>query len=1264
MEYFNLAREAQFKKDYKKAIEFYTVGSNDDPACLFGLGLCYKKGYGVKKNDIKAEEIFERSLQKLQIKAFLNEANCSLVLYFMYSYGYGCNKDLAKAKMFLEMAVMANSVEAIYISCGLPERLAYASTNELVVALKEVTDINILQKLLKVISANDENSPLKYTLDALIYDLEYRQKVVFPKKEEADPFLTEINEILENPSETSSETELNMDWDSAFSSSPLIEDAYVETASDGLVHSLKTLGYVDLEYIARVTTLPIKEVIQRLKGSIYQDPNKWNECFYKGWVTADEYLSGNLLSRLKVAEEANRKYNGYFNENIEAIKKVLPEGVTSSEIYATIASSWIPEDIIKDFILDIMGVSNSSWHKDLISKDPKTNIWEIKPKIRNYNNNYSQFDYQYKTRNRSGLSILLSALNMKTVVVSKTDNRGNKYYDQADMLLAVEKQKILNMVFHDYIFNNEERKSRITEAYNSLYGYNVCRVYNGSFLDFKNMNPLVNLYDYQKNSIARIIFNKNTLLAHDVGTGKTYIMISSGEELIRMGLSKKNMYVVPNNILGQWADAYSYLYPNSKIKVCYPKDFAPNKRRKTLLDIKNNNYNAILLAHSSFDTLELSNTIRIKKLEDEFAEITNLPTISYVSEARLDEIENELSILREKEIDLNDDISFDKLGITRLYVDEAHYYKNVPIQTGLINMLGIASVGSTKCIGMVEKVSYMTSLADGGVIMATGTPITNSITDCYVFQRYLQEGELKLLNIHSFDNWVAMFAEKNEELEVDVDAKGYRMATRLSRFHNLPELTTILANVADFHRLEKNKDLPEFNGYKDIVLKKTFELSQYIEELSARSTLIRSGKVKRTVDNMLKVTTDGRLAALDLRLVDPNTKQNKIFSKVYSCAERVCDLYIKTNLTKATQLIFCDCSTPKEGFNIYDELKGALLMFGIKSSEIAFIHEAKTENQRQKLFDKVNSGEIRILIGSTFKLGLGVNVQKKLIAIHHLDVPWRPADMIQREGRIIRQGNENKEVFIYRYIQEASFDAYSWQLLETKQKFIDELLANSISVRSVLDVSDIVLNYGEVKALAIGNMRLRERFEIYNELNRLRLLHNNDQQLRSRYERELLEIPKKMEELEQLINDYTFDYAIYCSSRREYSGEERNEIRNYIYDEVLNNVMMKEERTLLSYQGFELILPMNMTEPKPYIWAVATHKHKIEMSNSASGCLIRIDNYLDNLNKKKKELEFEITLLKEKESSIRVTLERQIDYEPMIAELKMKLEKIDKELNG
>ncbi len=1262
MDYFTLAREAQYKKEYQKAFEYYSLGSSDDPACLFGVALCYKKGYSVKRNDIKAEETFEKIIQKLQIKAFLNEKNASLVLYFMYTHGYGCNKDLAKAQMFLEMAIETLSIEATFISCGLPERLAYASTNELTLALKDVKEMKILEKLHKVISLNDENSPLKYTLEALMLDLEYRLKVVYPPKEVVYDPLAEINEILETPINVT-QTELNMDWDSAFSSNVVIEDIYAETASDGLVHSLKTFGYVDLEYIARVTTLPIKEVIQKLKGSIYQDPNKWEECFYKGWVTADEYLSGNLLQRLKIAEEANLKYNSYFSENIKAIKRVLPHGVTSSEIYVTIASSWIPEDIIKDFIVDIMGVANSSWHKDLISKDPKTNIWDIKPKIRNYNNYYSKFDYQYKTRNRSGLSILLSALNMKTVVISKTDSRGNKYYDQADMLLAVEKQKILNMVFHDYIFNNEERKKRITEAYNSLYGYNVCRVYNGDFLDFVNMNPLVKLYDYQKNSIARIIFNKNTLLAHDVGTGKTYIMIASGEELIRMGLSRKNMYVVPNNILSQWAEAYSYLYPKSKVKVCYPKDFAPGKRRATLLDIKNNNYNAIILAHSSFDSIELSNSIRIKKLEDEFVEINNLSTISYISEARLTEIENELSALREKEFDINDDITFDKLGITRLYVDEAHFYKNVPIQTGLINMLGISYNGSTKCLGMVEKVSYMNSLSDGGVIMATGTPITNSITDCYVFQRYLQEGELKLLNIHSFDNWVAMFAEKNEELEVDVDAKGYRMATRLSRFHNLPELTTILANVADFHRLEKNTELPEFNGYKDIVLKKTIELNEYIEELSARATMIRTGFVKRIDDNMLKVTTDGRLAALDLRLVNPNTRQNKIFTKVYSCAERVCDLYIKTNLTKATQLVFCDCSTPKDGFNIYDELKRVLLLYGIKPQEIAFVHEAKTDKQRQAMFDKVNNGEIRILVGSTFKLGIGVNVQNKLIAIHHLDVPWRPADMIQREGRIIRQGNENKEVFIYRYIQEGSFDAYSWQLLETKQKFIDELLANSISVRSVLDVSDIVLNYGEVKALAIGNSRLRERFEIYNELNRLRLLHNNDQQLRSRYERELLEIPKKIEELEELINNYTYDYAIYIGSKREYSAEERNEIRNYIYDEVLTNVMMKEERTLLSYQGFELILPMNMTEPKPYIWAVATHKHKIEMSNSASGSLIRIDNYFENLGKKKKELEYEIILLKEKEISIKEILEKQIDYEPMISELKEKLEKIDKELN-
>ena len=1262
MEHYYLAAIAQYKKEYQKAFEYYTLGSNDDPCCLFGLGLCYKNGYYLKKNNIKAEEIFEKALQKLLANLSITDKTSALVLYYMYSNGYGCNKDMSKANMFLEIALNAGSIEASFICAGYDGGLAYASTNELVLALKEEKDLLKLKKIYKQIDTYDSESPLKYTLDAIITDLEFRQTIVYPKKEEKDEALIELETIENQILEEAPEGELNMDWDTAFSTKGIMEDNYAETASDGLVYSLKTLGYVDLEYIARSTSLTIKEVIKRLKGSIYQDPNKWDECFYKGWVTADEYLSGNLINKLKIAEEANEKYNGYFTDNVEAIKKILPQGVTSSDIYVTIASSWIPEDIIKEFIVDIMGVPGSTWHMDLIVKDPKTNIWEINPKIRNYNNLYSQFDYQYKIRNRNGLSILLSALNMRTVVVAKTDSRGCKYYDQADMLLAVEKQKILNMVFHDYIFNNEERKKRVTDAYNYLYGYNVSRIYNGDFLDFPNMNPNVSLYDYQKNSIARIIFNKNTLLAHDVGTGKTYIMIASGEELIRMGLSVKNMYVVPNNILSQWAEAYRFLYPNSKIKVCYPKDFAPLKRRNTLLDIKNNNYSAIILAHSSFDTLELSDAIKIKNLEDELVEIASLNIPTTQSTMRQAEIEEMLQKLREKEIDINDDISFDKLGITRLYVDEAHYYKNVPIKTGLVNTLGISSVGSVKCLGMVDKVHYITSLSDGGVIMATGTPITNSITDCYVFQRYLQSGELKLLNIHSFDNWVAMFAEKSEELEVDVDAKGYRIATRLSRFHNLPELTTILANVADFHRVKNNAELPKFNGYSDIVLKKTYELAQYIEELANRSTDIRANKIKRKEDNMLKVTTDGRKAALDLRLVDPNTLQNKIFSKVYSCAEKVVDLYIKYNNTKGTQLIFCDYSTPKDGFNIYDELKHVLLTFGIKESEIAFIHDAKTDRQRQKVFDKVNTGEIRILIGSTFKLGMGVNVQRKLVAIHHLDVPWRPADMIQREGRIIRQGNENKEVFIYRYIQEGSFDAYSWQLLETKQKFIDELLANSIGVRSAIDVSDTVLNYGEVKALAIGNMQLRERFEIYNELNRLRLLHNNNQHMRARYERELLEIPKKIEELERLISDYTLDAEIYKNSKVEFSMESRNELKNYIYEEVRCNVMYKEERPLITYQGFEIILPMNMTEPRPYVWVVATHKHKVELSNSNLGCLIRIDNYLDNLDKKKKELEKEMALLKEKQNSIKIALENQIDYGPSITELKDRLDKIDKEL--
>lgn len=1263
MKYFEKARIAEYQKDYQNAFEYYTLGTANESSCLFGMGLCYKKGYSVKRNDMKAEEIFEKALPTLQMNAFSNDKDASLALYFMYKNGYGCNKDEAKAQMFLEMAANLSSLEALFIKHGFDGGLAYASTNEVVRGLKEVEDLDKLKSLYNAVSLIDDNSPLKYTLDALVVDLEFRQTMVYPKNEIIeDNLVEEVTDLFDSALTDSGEIELNMDWSSVFASTELPENTYAETASDGLVYSLKNLGYVDLEYIARVTTLSLKEVIKRLKGSIYQDPLKWDGCLYKGWVTSDEYLSGNLFMKLKAAEESNAKYLGHFSDNIEAIKKVLPPGVTSSDIYFTISSSWIPEDIIKDFILEIMGVPNSTWHRDLIVKDVKTNIWEISTKIRNYNNYYSKFDYLYKTRNRSGLSILLNTLNMKTVVISKTDNKGKKYYDQADMLLAFEKQKFLNSVFHDYVVNDDERLRKVTEAYNNLYGYNVCRVFKGNFLEFPNMNPEVTLFDYQKNSIARIIFTKNTLLAHDVGTGKTYIMIASGEELIRMGISSKNMYVVPNNILAQWEKAYRYLYPKSLIKVCYPKDFAPNKRRKTLLDIKTNNYSAILLAHSSFDSLELSDTIRIEKLENELVDLKNLNLDTKISKNRITEIEEELEELRGKEIDINDDISFDKLGITRLYVDEAHYYKNVPIQTGMIHTLGISPQGSNKCVSMLEKVSYMTSLHEGGVIMATGTPITNSITDCYVFQRYLQDGELRLLNIHSFDNWVSMFAEKNEDLEIDVDAKGYRMATRLSRFHNLPELTTILSNVADFHRLDKNRDLPQFDGYNDIVLCKTKDLQEYIEDLSVRALAIRGGFIKRVDDNMLKVTTDGRKAALDIRLVDPASCQNRMLSKVYTCAENVCNLYSKYNDIKATQLIFCDYSTPKDEFNIYTELKGILISFGVAENEIAFIHNAKTEKQKEKIFEKVNSGTIRILIGSTFKLGMGVNVQERLIAIHHLDVPWRPADMIQREGRIIRQGNTNEEVFIYRYIQEGSFDAYSWQLLETKQKFIDELLANSISVRTSLDVSDTVLNYGEVKALAIGNEKLRERFEIYNELSRLRLLHNNDLQLRSRYERDLLEIPKKIEELQELITDYTYDYAIYGSNKVEYSQERRNELKNYIYEELLGNVMAQEETSLFTYQGFEVVLPMNMTEPKPYLWLIATHKHKVDMSNSSSGTLIRIDNYLENLGKKKKELENEILLLVEKEKSIKVALEKQIDYEPLMNKLKAQLEKLDKEL--
>ena len=549
----------------------------------------------------------------------------------------------------------------------------------------------------------------------------------------------------------------------------------------------------------------------------------------------------------------------------------------------------------------------------------------------------------------------------------------------------------------------------------------------------------------------------------------------------------------------------------------------------------------------------------------------------------------------------------------------------------------------------------------GGVVMATGTPITNSVSDVFVFQQYLQSGELALLDINCFDAWVGMFAERSTEFEIDVDTSSYRLATRLAKFHNLPELTAILSSVSDFHKAESEKGIPEFRGYKDCLIAKTPAFSDYLKQISKRADDVRNNRVKRVDDNMLKITGDGRRAALDIRLVDgvqPFTYQ----SKVGKCAETVADIYERYEDEKLTQLVFIDSSTPKQGFNIYDELARILTMFGVPKDKIAYVHDADTDKKRDELFKKVRSGGIRVLMGSTFKLGVGVNVQDKLIAIHHLDVPWRPADMVQREGRLIRPGNENKEVFIYRYITEGSFDAYSWQLLETKQRFISELLSGTLEDRSGAEVDDTVLSYAEVKALAVGNPLIKQRVEIANEISRLSVVQRKNQEMRELMMSRLSSLPERIEQLKTRLFDTTSDYEMSKNHPYVAEKEEREAFRDSIFKAISDNEMKVEKRELCEYRGFKVVLPDNMLKLKPYLLLENKGSYMVEMGFTEKGVLLRLDNFIDAMPKMIESLTQKI----EEESGQLIKIEEELNkkesYSERIVQLKSKLDAIDKKL--
>ena len=818
--------------------------------------------------------------------------------------------------------------------------------------------------------------------------------------------------------------DLPLDWNNVFNSDVRTQGVHTDSISDALILCLSTLGKVDIEYIASITGVDYKTVISTLKGSIYQNPLTWGECFYKGWETAEEYLSGNLMRKWNAAKEASKEYNGYFDDNVKAIEKVLPPTVATKDIYITLGSPWVPTDIIDDFIVHLFGdplrYCDYYGDRDTVMEgfktihDEITGTWEIPRKSRyNHSTGVSQ---TYGTDKIEALHILEKTLNMKTVAVTDeiycpTNASGKKrVINKAETVAAIEKQQKLIKAFQNWVWKDDVRKERLEIIFENNFSCVRRRIFDGSFLKFPNMSRSISLYPYQKDAVARIIFTPNTLLAHDVGAGKTYVMIAAGQEMRRMGLSKKNMYVVPNNIVGQWKNIFSMMYPDAKLLCVDPKNFSPGKREKVLESIRTEDFDGIIIAYSCFEQIPLSKDYYIEELKEKKKQISSLVTQKGKATSKLkkkkEALEKALSEITLAIDDMYDTVYFDELGITRLFVDEAHNFKNVPFETKANKALGINGKGSKRCQDMMDKVHMVQRKNDGkGVVLATGTPITNSITDAYIMQQYLQSGELAMLDLQSFDAWIGMFAERTTEFEIDIDTSSYRLATRFAKFHNLPELTSLISGIADFHQLDDTAGIPIHDGYCDALVSKTADFADYLENISQRADDVRQGIVSRKDDNMLKITTDGRKAALDLRLVDSSATFT-YQSKVARCSENVADIYFKNSKNKATQLIFCDTSTPKADFNIYDELKERLMCLGVPESHIAYIHDAETETKRSQLFMNVRNGDIRILIGSTFKLGLGVNIQDKLIALHHIDVPWRPADV----GRILRTFKIKKNV--------------------------------------------------------------------------------------------------------------------------------------------------------------------------------------------------------------------------------------------------------------
>ena len=963
------------------------------------------------------------------------------------------------------------------------------------------------------------------------------------------------------------------------------------------------------------TGMPAREIIDMLSENGFED------------ITLDKWIE-----IYRTAHEMHEKKEALFVKKPSTPR--TPHDIPYTDIEVSLGAPWIDLSIINEFIGHIM--YDKDCNPGFCKYEPVTGNWYIGEKRSAECKRNTNLTVKYGTDRYNALFIIEATLNLREIKLRDFDGE----YEEDETVAALEKQKKIDQEFKDWIWLDEDRIWQVEEAYNKMLGKYGRQNYDGSKLVFEGMNETYELYPYQKDAVQKILNSKNTLLAFDVGAGKTYIMIAAAMKMRKDGISRRNMFVVPNHIVGQWEKIFTDLYPKAKILAIEPKMFKPEMRQKVFRQIKEGDYDGVIIAYSCFEMIPVSERLIFENMNRQInrieAAIYSLRKSDFWQREVLNKEKQRLAeltqdLIKEMSYTGKEGVLFEDLDITTLFLDEAHNYKNLPIKTQLKNLNGINTKGSSKCLDMLQKIRHIQNSENGrGAVFATGTPLCNSISDAYVMQFYLQYEEMENSHLDCFDNWVKTFAKPEQLLEIDVDTSKYRMIRKFSRFHNLPELSRMFSQIAVFYAIDKDGALPQFDGYTDIVIHSYDALEDYMKTLCERTEEIRTGKIDRKFDNMLKVSIDGRKAALDLKLVGCEQPYDGN-SKVFNCVENVSDIYYKYE--KCTQLIFCDYSTPKgEDFSVYKDLKLHLTEKGIPEKEIAFIHSYNTESRKLELFRKFNAGEIRVLIGSTFKLGIGANVQVKLKAIHHLDVPWRPADMVQREGRIIRRGNENENVLIYRYITEGSFDSYSWQVLETKQRFISQFLSGSSYQRSVSDLEDNVLSYAEVKALALSEPLMKQLAEKENEVKSLRIVIAKENENIAALKDEL----KKCTDTAIVLYKRLPEAAKILSRTEKYDKS----VYNNAYKEISDKITPDFLRGKTVYKSFSVLcfiasLPDEQDEKKPVI--VLCHgkeKYTVEMGDSPNGNARRVINFIKSYKKVYNELTEEETKIKNRIASI------------------------------